>query len=94
MILRSVDEDVVVCGHTHVQFDRVVDGIRVVNAGSVGAPCEAEPAAYRALLGPEVELRRTDYDVDATLAAILAGDYPKRAEAETFLSVDPGRPAR
>jgi predicted phosphodiesterase len=52
---------VAVCGHTHQQFDRTVDGVRVVNAGSVGMPYEDEPGAYWALLGPEVELRRTSY---------------------------------
>jgi putative phosphoesterase len=25
------DADVIVCGHTHMQFDRVVDGVRIVN---------------------------------------------------------------
>ena len=93
-LLAGVDEDVVVCGHTHVQFDRSVDGIRVVNAGSVGAPYEAEPAAYWALLGPDVELCRTDYDIEAALAAFLRSGYPKAPEAESFLRADPGRPAR
>ncbi len=32
--------DVVVGGHTHQQFDRVFDGHRFLNAGSVGLPCE------------------------------------------------------
>src|SRR5439155_2080954 len=45
-LLTGVNERVVVCRHTHVQFDRAVDRIRVVNAGSVGAPYEAEPGAY------------------------------------------------
>ena len=37
-MLQGVEADVVVCGHTHMQFDRVIDGKRVVNAGSVGLP--------------------------------------------------------
>ena len=93
-LLEGVDENVVVCGHTHVQFDRVVDGIRVVNCGSVGFPYEAQPAAYWALLGPDVDLRRTDYDVSAAVAAILATGYPKQEEARSFLDVDAERPAR
>jgi putative phosphoesterase len=93
-LLADVDEDVVVCGHTHLQFDREVDGIRVVNAGSVGAPYEAEPAAYWALLGDEVELRRTDYDVEAAIAAMAATGYPKAEEALAFLHADPERPHR
>jgi putative phosphoesterase len=93
-LLEGVDERVVVCGHTHVQFDRVVDDIRVVNAGSVGAPYEAEPAAYWALLAADVELRRTDYDVEATAAAFAASGYPKAAEVATYLTADPERPDR
>jgi putative phosphoesterase len=60
--LEGVDADVVVCGHTHVQFDRVVTGIRIVNAGSVGMAYEDEPGAYWALLGPTVEHRRTSFE--------------------------------
>src|SRR5262249_21171743 len=59
--LAGVDADVVGGGHTHVQFERAVGGVRLVNAGSVGMPYEAEPGAYWALLGPDVELRRTPY---------------------------------
>jgi putative phosphoesterase len=67
--LDGVHADVVVCGHTHIQFDRVVGEIRLVNAGSIGMPYEHEQGAYWALLGPDVELRRTAYesgDVAAT----------------------------
>jgi putative phosphoesterase len=67
--LEGVDADVVVCGHTHVQFDRRIGGVRLVNAGSVGMPYENEPGAYWALLGPDVDLRRTPYvpgDIEAT----------------------------
>jgi putative phosphoesterase len=60
--LKGVHEQVVVCGHTHVQFDREIDGIRVVNAGSVGMPYEHEPGAYWLLLGPGVDFRRTEYE--------------------------------
>ncbi|MGN6594080.1 MAG: metallophosphoesterase family protein [Terriglobales bacterium] len=49
----------VVCGHTHVQFDRTTaSGVRVVNAGSVGMPFQA-PGAYWLEFGPGVSLRRT-----------------------------------
>lgn len=75
-VLEGVEEPVVVCGHTHVQFDRTVGATRVVNAGSVGMPYEDEPGAYWLLLGPGIDLRRTTYDVDGMLAAIEASDYP------------------
>jgi len=55
------DADVVVCGHTHMPFDRTVGRVRVINPGSVGMPY-GEPGAYWAVLGPKIEFRRTDYD--------------------------------
>jgi putative phosphoesterase len=70
-LIGDVDVDVVVVGHTHVQFDRrLPSGLRIVNAGSVGIPFERPPGAYWVLLGPEVELRRTDYDVEAAVTAM------------------------
>ena len=93
-LLAGVDERVVVCGHTHLQFDRTVDGIRVVNAGSVGAPYEAEPAAYWALLEGDVDFRRTDYDVEGALAEIAASGYPRAGDASLYLLPDPERPER
>jgi predicted phosphodiesterase len=93
-LLAGVEEPVVVCGHTHVQFDRTVDGVRVVNAGSVGAPYEAEPGAYWALLGNDVELRRTAYDFEAATAAISATGHPRAHEAAANMRFDPDRPMR
>ena len=74
-MFEGVDEDVVVCGHTHHQFDREVLGKRLLNAGSIGMPYEDEPAAYWLLLGPEPELRRTDYDIDAAAARLRAAGF-------------------
>jgi predicted phosphodiesterase len=68
-----------VCGHTHMQFDRTIGTVRVVNAGSVGMPF-GEPGAYWLLLGPDVQLRRTDYDLTAAAARIRATTYPKADE--------------
>ena len=73
--LTGVVQRVVVCGHTHMQFDRCVGGVRVVNAGSVGMPY-GEPGAYWLLLGPGVEMRRTSYDLVAAAAVIRASGYP------------------
>jgi len=73
--LTGVAQRVVVCGHTHMQFDRYVGAIRVVNAGSVGMPY-GEPGAYWLLLGPGVELRRTRYDLATAAALIRASGCP------------------
>jgi putative phosphoesterase len=75
-MLDGVEERTVVCGHTHHQFVLEVDGRRVVNAGSVGMPYQGAAAAFWLLLGPEVDLRRTDYDVDGALEALRATGAP------------------
>ena len=72
-------EHVVICGHTHMQFDREVAGRRVVNAGSVGMPYGA-PGAHWLLLGPAVRLQRTPYDFDAAARAVRATSYPRADE--------------
>jgi predicted phosphodiesterase len=87
-LLGDVDAAVVVCGHTHMQHDRTLGSVRVVNAGSVGMPF-GEPGAYWLLLGPGVELRRTDYDLDAAAARVRATDYP---QAEAFAAGNVLRP--
>jgi predicted phosphodiesterase len=74
-IFDALGVQLVVCGHTHMQFDRVVGQTRIVNAGSVGMPFQ--PAgAYWALLGPDVSLRRTSYDFNAAAARVRASAYP------------------
>ncbi|MBA3718357.1 MAG: metallophosphoesterase family protein [Actinobacteria bacterium] len=93
-LLRDVDESVVVCGHTHVQFDRLVDAVRVLNAGSVGFPYEAEPGAYWVELTPEPVFHRTEYDVEEAIARIRATGHPNADWAEELALLDPGRPQR
>jgi hypothetical protein len=78
-VFAGVREAVVVCGHTHMQFDRMVGSVRVVNAGSVGMPY-AEPGAYWLLLGPGVEPRYTIYDLERAAERIRATDYPQAGE--------------
>jgi len=79
-IFEGLNVDAVICGHTHMQFDRMVERIRVVNAGSVGM-CFGEPGADWLLLGPDVELRHTLYDLTKAADRIRDTDYP---QAEDF----------
>ncbi|HEU5370276.1 MAG TPA: metallophosphoesterase family protein [Ktedonobacterales bacterium] len=78
--LTGVEQPVVICGHTHMQFDRQCGKIRIVNAGSVGMPY-GEPGAYWLWLGPEAMLRRTPYDLEEAARLIRASGYP---QAEDF----------
>jgi hypothetical protein len=88
---EGVDEHVIVTAHVHIQFDREVAGIRSVNAGSVGLPYEGRPGAYWALLGPEVDLRRTEYDLDEAVVRYRATDIPG-VEEIVELMVSPPEP--
>lgn len=89
-LFRGVTADVLVCGHTHMQFDRQLSGgLRVVNPGSVGMPYEGRPGAYWAVLGPDVEFRRSEYDVGATVAAIRALGAPVDDQAIAYLVEPP-----
>jgi putative phosphoesterase len=91
--LVDVTADVVVGGHTHVQYDRLVSGRRIVNAGSVGMPYEGRRGAFWLLLGPDgVELRRTEYDVAAAGERILATGYPDVRELVDEILLAPPDP--
>ncbi|HYM63443.1 MAG TPA: metallophosphoesterase family protein [Gaiellaceae bacterium] len=91
--LTGVRERIVVCGHTHTQFDRRVAGVRLVNAGSVGMPYESQGGAYWALLTPDVDLRRTDYDVEAAVQQMREAGYPDGNHLENLVNVPSGEEA-
>lgn len=61
--------DVIVFGHTHVPFHRVVDGVHFINSGSVGRPKDGDPRAGYAVVSIDretvsVEQVRVEYDVE------------------------------
>jgi len=87
--LAGVDERVVFTAHTHVQYDRVVDDTRLVNAGSVGMPYEGRPGAYWALLTDDVELRRTEYDVEHAVELYRASGDPRTVQMIEMLLAPP-----
>jgi putative phosphoesterase len=90
--MAGLDEAALVTAHVHIQFDRRVAGVRSVNPGSVGLPYQGRPGAYWALLGPDVELRRTDYDVTRAVAAYRESGFPN-AEQMVEMLEDPPSPA-
>jgi putative phosphoesterase len=88
-VFRDVTAKIVVCGHTHMQFDRTVDGRRVINAGSVGMPFAAPRGAYWLQLGPGVQLRRTDYDFEAAANQMRATSLPQVETLSVRYVLDP-----
>jgi len=87
-VFERAGAPLVVCGHTHMQFDRGIGTVRVVNAGSVGMPF-GEPGAYWLLLGPGVALQRTPYDLATAAERIRATACP---QAEAFAATSVVRP--
>ncbi len=75
-IFAGINAPVVVCGHTHMQFDRTVGEVRVLNAGSVGMPF-GEPGAFWLLLGPDVQFRHIPCDLAKAAERIRDTRYPQ-----------------
>jgi predicted phosphodiesterase len=78
-VFEELDVPLIVCGHTHMQFDRMIGRTRVVNAGSVGMPF-GKPGADWLLLGPGVQLRHTSYDLAKAAQRIRRRQYPQAEE--------------
>ena len=76
-VFAGVNVPMVICGHTHMQFDRTVGTVRVVNAGSVGMPFAPPPGAHWLLLGPDVQLRNTAYDFVKAVVRIRDTKFPQ-----------------
>ena len=73
--------DVIVFGHTHVPYHRVVDSVHFVNTGSVGRPKDGDPRAGYCVLtidGGRVtaEQVRLEYDVEAACSRLIAAGLP------------------
>jgi diadenosine tetraphosphatase ApaH/serine/threonine PP2A family protein phosphatase len=76
-MLYGVEESLVVCGHTHHQFELRAGDRLVVNAGSVGLPYQGDAAAFWLLVDDgQHELRRTEVDVEAMTAALRSSGFP------------------
>lgn len=92
-VLGGVTAAVVVAGHTHQQDDREVDGVRFVNAGSVGLPYEGDGAArWLWVAGGVPDRRETSYDAAAAGTRMLeAAGWPDERSIDAAL-VDPVEP--
>jgi putative phosphoesterase len=90
--LATIDADIVVVGHTHLQFDLDLGDKRVVNPGSVGQPKDGDPrAAYAVIDEGEVRLGRTPYPVERTVSALAASGAPRAAVEDLTLLLQSGR---
>lgn len=81
-LLDMAEADVLVCGHTHIPYHRILpSGRYVVNAGSVGKPKDGNPQACYVVLEAKdndltVTFNRVTYDVERAAQAIVRSDMP------------------
>jgi putative phosphoesterase len=79
--VQNAGADIVCVGHSHLQFNLVVDGVCVLNPGSVGQPRDGDPrAAYAVIDDDRVELKRAEYPIDEAVAGIEASPIPAKAK--------------
>ena len=90
-IFSPVTASLIVCGHTHLQFDRVIEKKRIINAGSVGMAFGATGANWL-LLNEDVEMRHTEYNLAEAADLIMQSDYPYATEfIENYLLQTPNK---
>ena len=90
-LLDGCDADVVFAGHTHDMTDRVVNGVRAVNLGSVSNPTRTDRCATYAVLTVEpdshsIEHRVVEFDRHTVLSEIDAVRHPAAAYLRRFLA--------
>jgi len=88
-MLESIDADILVCGHTHKPYHRIVNSIHIINDGSVGKPKDGDPRACYAVIELDetirVEFRRVEYPVASVANEIIKAGLP-RAFADALLT--------
>jgi putative phosphoesterase len=90
--VHNVEADVVCVGHSHMQFNLMVDGVVVLNPGSVGQPRDGDPrAAYAVIDDNKIELKRVEYPVEEAVARVEASPVPPRAKQLMSYSLRFGR---
>jgi putative phosphoesterase len=90
--LNNVDADIVCVGHTHYQFNIQVDGVTVLNPGSVGLPRDGDPrAAFAVIEENRITLKRVEYPVETTVARVESMPWPRRAKDITASVLRLGR---
>jgi putative phosphoesterase len=83
-LFAEVEQAIVVCGHTHIQYEVELEGTRIFNSGSVGMPFAHQPGAYWLLIDSDrIEFKRTPYDFEQAALAIREAHSP---DAEDFIN--------
>lgn len=71
----ELDEDIIICGHTHLPYHSIINNKHFINAGSVGKPKHGDPDAAYVIINieegkVESEIVKVSYDVESMIKAI------------------------
>jgi putative phosphoesterase len=80
-LLSAANADILVLGHTHIQFKKEYREGIIVNPGSVGQPRDGNPGAAFAVLDTEsgkIDLKRAAYDIEKVIEDMLAAHLPEK----------------
>jgi putative phosphoesterase len=84
--------DIVLVGHSHMQFNLKAGAAVVVNPGSVGQPRDGDPrAAYALIENGKIEMKRVEYDVEAAVARVEDHPLPERAKLMLIQTIRYGK---
>lgn len=79
-ILQNINADILICGHTHLPYHKMIDGKHIINAGSVGKPKDGDPRGNYVIVEIGNEVRMTvvkfTYDVEKAAQAIEEAELP------------------
>ncbi len=90
--VHNVEADIVCVGHSHMQFNLSVEGMVILNPGSVGQPRDGDPrAAYAVIQDNKIELKRVEYPIEETVSRVEASTLPQRAKQMIAHSLRMGR---
>jgi len=79
-LVEAAKADIIITGHSHVQYVRELDGVTFLNPGSVGRPDDGNPHAAYAIIKFNpflVDLLRVNYDVAAAADALRKKGLPE-----------------
>ncbi len=82
MMTNTPPHNLLLCAHTHLPFDRMINGRRFVNVGSVGLPFDGDPRASYAVITLQprgkyhIDLRRVYFDVEAVVKELESVGHP------------------
>jgi putative phosphoesterase len=88
-VAASIEEDILLCGHTHIPYHMEVGGKHIINPGSVGKPKDGDGRATYTLMEIEdkkvkTEVIKVAYDMDALIEGIEADHYIDNALVENI----------